>query len=53
MICPECDGAALQYHQHQWVEPHGEVWRQEWWECNRCHEKFTEEDLERESRRSA
>jgi transcriptional regulator NrdR family protein len=53
VICPECGVATLQYRDRESVEPHGEVWRQQWWECPACHEKFTEEDLERESRRSA
>lgn len=37
----------LQSQSHEWVEPHGEPCYQEWMECGVCHEKFTDEEVDR------
>jgi len=50
MTCPECQVGELRLRSAEATEPHGERHVDEWWECNFCHEKFDEEELERVSR---
>ncbi len=35
----------LRYRQHDSIEPHGERFHDEWWECTICGNKFTENEL--------
>lgn len=43
----DCRHPNPRYREADWVEPHGEHCRQEWWECD-CGERFTEDELSRE-----
>jgi hypothetical protein len=49
----DCLEQELRYVEHEWVEDHGlecgpfEHWREAWWECPICGERFTAQDLDR------
>lgn len=45
MICPECGVGDLHVKYAESTEPHGERCLDEWWECDHCQWKFSEEDL--------
>lgn len=34
------------FHSCQSVEPHGERFQDDWYECSLCHEKYTTEELD-------
>ena len=47
MTCPECGVGEFHVKYADSAEPHGERFLDEYWECDHCHEKFTEDDLKR------
>lgn len=48
IACPEC-GAEMEHQSCESTEPHGEVHRQEWWECVNpdCRAQFDADELDR------
>jgi hypothetical protein len=54
-MCPNC-GAELKHRFSESIEPHGECLSEEWYECSRCREPYTEAELraqERDEERSS
>jgi rubredoxin len=46
MRCPDCLLGQLEYREADWWEEDGEHFYDSWWQCSKCGNKFTQEELD-------